>query len=519
MTRLYGWKNGCAIFVFLAVTVIASPAQNSPKATFTTLFTFDTTDGISPYAPLIQGPDGNFYGTTLGGGTNCKISGGCGTVFRITPAGKLTSLYSFCAKTNCSDGAFPQAGLLLANDGNFYGTTSTGGTGFCIYDYPMPCGTVFKITPAGKLTTLYNFCSQTNCADGGNPYAGLTQGTDRNFYGTTGIGGVGSNCQSMPGCGTVFRITPAGELTTLYSFCSQTNCTDGSNPEAGLIQATDGDFYGTAFSGGQIACYSPYGGGCGTVFKISPSGKLTTLYTFCSEGDCGDGINPQAALIQAADGNFYGTATGGGAYVCEGDDEYVGCGTIFKITAAGVFTPLQRFDGTNGYSPSGLIQATDLNLYGTTLLGGTSPNCGYPFNTGCGTVFKITPDYELSTLHNFCLQTSCIDGAFPQAALLQATNGDVYGTTSSTVFRLSGGLAPFIAFVQRAGRVGQRGGILGQGFTGTTGVFLNGTAASFTVVSDTYIQATVPVGATSGFVTVNTPSGTLTSNVPFYVIP
>ena len=124
MTRLYGWKNGCAIFVFLAVTVIASPAQNSPKATFTTLFTFDTTDGISPYAPLIQGPDGNFYGTTLGGGTNCKISGGCGTVFRITPAGKLTSLYSFCAKTNCSDGAFPQAGLLLANDGNFYGTTS-----------------------------------------------------------------------------------------------------------------------------------------------------------------------------------------------------------------------------------------------------------------------------------------------------------------------------------------------------------------------------------------------------------
>ena len=221
---------------------------------------------------------------------------------------------------------------------------------------------------------------------------------------------------------------------------------------------------------------------------------------------------------KAADGDFYGTTTGGGTYVCEGDDATVGCGTIFKITAAGVFTVLQRLDGADGYTPSGLIQATDLNLYGTTNLGGDT-TCGSPFDTGCGTVFKITAGNRLTILHRFCSQTGCADGALPQAALIQATDGNLYGTTSSTVFRLSGNLPPFVALVQSAGRVGQRGGILGQGFTGTASVFLNGTAATFTVVSDTYIQATVPLGASSGFVTVNTPSGTLTSNVPFHVIP
>lgn len=402
-------EGGCAIFLFVAVTAIASFAQTSPKRTFTTLFTFNTTDGISPYAPLIQGPDGNFYGTTQSGGTNCPqyTFPGCGTVFKITPAGKLTSLYSFCAKTSCPDGAYPDAGMLLANNGNLYGTTASGGNVVNPDCFNQGCGTIFEITPAGKLITLYTFCSQTNCADGAFPYAGLMQGTDGSFYGTTSSGGVGSNCIFAGVCGTIFRITPAGELTTLYNFCSQTNCTDGSNPAAGLIQAADGDFYGTTQLGGVNCATSS---GCGTIFKISPAGKLTTLYSFCSQGGCGDGISPQATLIQAADGDFYGSTSDGGLYDCEGDDELVGCGTIFKISAAGAFTVLQRFYGANGYTPSGLIQATDLNFYGTTLLGGTSSLCGYPFDTGCGTVFKITPDYELSTLHDFCVQTSYNDG-------------------------------------------------------------------------------------------------------------
>jgi hypothetical protein len=168
-----------------------------------------------------------------------------------------------------------------------------------------------------------------------------------------------------------------------------------------------------------------------------------------------------------------------------------------------------------------LIQASDLNLYGTTWRGGpqkTQPCDSFGYVGGCGNVFKITADNRLITVHNFCTEVRCPDGAYPEAGLLQASSGDLYGVTQHTVFRLSGGLSPFVALVESFGRVGQSGGILGQGFTGTTGVFLNGTPASFTVVSDTYIKATVPVGATSGFVTVDTPSRTLTSNVPFRVI-
>ena len=146
------------------------------------------------------------------------------------------------------------------------------------------CGTVFKITPAGKLTTLYNFCSQINCADGGVPYAGLTQGIDGSFYGATTIGGIGPNCPYPGGCGTLFRLTPADELTTLYNFCSQTNCTDGSSG-TGMIQATDGDFYGTTGGGGA-------NGGGGTVFRITPSGKLSTLHSFCGGPICADGTGP-----------------------------------------------------------------------------------------------------------------------------------------------------------------------------------------------------------------------------------
>jgi uncharacterized repeat protein (TIGR03803 family) len=168
------------------------------------------------------------------------------------------------------------------------------------------------------------------------------------------------------------------------------------------------------------------------------------------------------------------------------------------------------------------IQATDGNLYGTTFFGG---NLSCDSRYGCGTVFRIEPTGALTTLHSFC-DPPCNDGAWPLAGLIQATDGTFYGAASSggsmgdgTIFSLSMGLAPFLAFVQDYGKVGQTGGILGQGFTGTTGVSFNGTSATFTVISDTYLTATVPAGATTGYVTVATPSGTLTSNVPFHVIP
>jgi uncharacterized repeat protein (TIGR03803 family) len=217
------------------------------------------------------------------------------------------------------------------------------------------CGTLFKITPRGTLTTLYNFCSQSGCADGQIPVGPLVQGTDGNLYGTTGAGGTGP-CSS--GCGTVFKITPSGALTTLHSF----DLTDGDGPNGGLIQATDGNFYGTTSSGGtnNSNCNS---GSCGTVFKMTPTGTLTTLYRF----DYTDGANPEAALIQANDGNFYGTTSG----------------TIFKITPTGTLTTLHT-----GVDANALIQDTNGTFYGTTLHGG---RIVYHYCGGsCGTIFSLS---------------------------------------------------------------------------------------------------------------------------------
>ncbi len=181
----------------------------------------------------------------------------------MSSAGTLTTLYSFCAQTNCPDGSQPYAGLVQGSDGNFYGTAAGGGT--------HNGGTVFKITPEGKLTTLYQFCSETDCKDGDQPYGALIQGVSGNFFGTTSTGGANNQ-------GTVFKLTPSGTLTTLYSFCAQTNCPDGSQPYAGLVQGSDGNFYGTTYSGGGlqgIACVNDLidgVAGCGTIFKVTPGG-------------------------------------------------------------------------------------------------------------------------------------------------------------------------------------------------------------------------------------------------------
>src|ERR1019366_8681017 len=218
MKKSSAWKMACIVCMFCAAAVIASPAQ-----TFTTLVNFAGANGAHPQASLIQGTDGNFYGTTEAGGTSGNCSGGCGTVFKITAGGTLTTLHSF----DGTDGAYPSAGLVQATDGNFYGTTEGGGaSGNC----SGGCGTVFKITPGGTLTTLYSF----NSSDGDRPSAGLVQASDGNFYGTTYYGGTSNNCGGYA-CGTVFKISPGGTLTTLYSFCAQTGCPDGASPHAGLV--------------------------------------------------------------------------------------------------------------------------------------------------------------------------------------------------------------------------------------------------------------------------------------------
>jgi uncharacterized repeat protein (TIGR03803 family) len=228
--RLSGWKRGCATCLLFAGTTIASLGQ-----TFTTLVNFDGTNGDNPqFMSFVQGTDGNLYGTTSGGGTDNN-----GSVFKITPAGRLTTLYSFCYGSGCTYD--PYGSLVQDADGNFYGTTLAGG----VYS----CGTVFKVTPAGKLTTIHNF---DLFIDGCEPQGALTL-VGGAFYGTTVVGGAPTaSCPSS--CGTVFKITTAGKLTTLYIFCSQTGCADGANPGYGLVLATDGNLYGTS-GGGTSSCY------------------------------------------------------------------------------------------------------------------------------------------------------------------------------------------------------------------------------------------------------------------------
>lgn len=487
MTKPHRWEIW-AVFLLCALAAISADAQ-----VFTKLFDFEETNGAVPSFPaLAQGTDGNFYGTTSRGGTNQSCPGGCGTVFRVTRKGVLTTLHSFCSQMLCADGFYPLGGLILATDGNYYGTTTGGGLRIACGN-GEGCGTVFRITPEGKLTTLHRFDGR----DGFSPGTGLLQGIDGSLYGTTMAGGVKG--RSGYTSGTVFRITLSGNFARVHSFLGAP--TEGAYPFAPLVQTPDGIFYGTTSEGGA-GCP---GQGCGTVFKLTWWGRLTTLHSFNGF----EGEDPYTGLTLTTDGKAYGTTLVGGTFES---------GTVFDLSAPSTYTELYSFymDGIN--PESGLVQATDGNLYGTTSSGGPDD----------GTIFEITPDGTLTTLHSF----AGADGGLPMSGLLQATDGILYGTTAiggdltcnpnsgcGTIFSLDMGFNAFVKSLRTAGKVGQTAPVLGQGLIGTTTVEFNGTPAYFTVVSDTYIQATVPPGATSGFITVHTPSGTLTSNAPFYVIP
>ena len=465
---------------------------------FSTLVTFDGANGASPNQ-LAQALDGNLYGTTGYGG-----GGGRGTVFKVTPTGQLSPLFSFCPSMHqCLDGAQPVAGLVLGDVyGNLYGTTWEGGAN------DLCCGgggTLFQIRPTdGILSTVHSFCAQTNCTDGARPQ-GLTFGFNGQFFGVLNGGGATDH-------GGLFKISGASHTETTYSICqSGPPCANGDTPQDTLIQATDGNFYGVTSDGGA--------NGYGTIFRMTPNGVITTLYSFCSQTNCADGAHPNRGLVQATDGDFYGTTPYGGVgSTCSSGN----CGTVFKMTRSAVVTTLYSFctqaNCTDGNVPnSALLQATDGNFYGTTFLGGT--------NYGAGTVFRITPSGILTTIYNFCPTSPCTDGYNP-ASLVQHTNGSIYGTTiygginsDGVIFSLSMDLPAFVESFPYATAVGKTVKILGQGLTATTVVAFNGTTATFTVPSDTYLNATVPSGATTGYITVTTPSGTLMSNKRFQVIP
>ena len=315
---------------------------------FTVLYGFQ-----GPYPPdsaLIQASDGNFYGTTAwgGGSSNCYYDG-CGTVYRITAEGAFDTFYSF-------DEAAGPSELIQGTDGNFYGSTYYGGSSS---NCDLGCGRIFQLTPAGALNTLYSFSG----SDGSAPVQ-VIQATDGNFYGITLLGGD-------YGHGTIFKLTAVGTFSTLHSFSG----TDGIEPFS-LTQAKSGDFYGVAVAGGA--------NNGGTVFKITPKGALTTMYNFCALKFCADGNEP-ATLMQASDGNLYGTTMWGG----NGTE---GGGTIFEISG-GTLTTIHKFLPTGGSylggqgPDGGLMQAADGNFYGTTVAGGTNNNCG----TSCGTIFTFGP--------------------------------------------------------------------------------------------------------------------------------
>ena len=342
--------------------LIAAAALCVEAQTFQTLCSINFNNGGWPYAPLTLGMDGNFYGTTETGGSNDR-----GAVFRVTPGGALTNLVSF----SFNDGEDPKGALTLGTDGNFYGTTYGGGS--------SSYGTVFRVTTSGALTTLASF----NFNNGANPVGGLTLGNDGNFYGTA-YGGGG-------GYGTVFKVTTGGALTWLASF----NLANGAYPYAALTPGTNGGFYGTTYGGGS--------GSVGTVFKVTTGGALTSLVSFNPSG----GTSPYGALALGPDGNFYGTTYSGGS----------GNGTVFRVTTNGTLTNLVSFLSSNGANPrAGLTLGLDGNFYGTAEQYGTGGN---------GSVFKVTTNSTLTTVVAF----NGNNGTDPKAGLTLGSDGNLYGTT------------------------------------------------------------------------------------------
>jgi uncharacterized repeat protein (TIGR03803 family) len=435
------------------------------------------------------------------------------------------------------NGATPFLGSMVqATNGNYYGSTFYGGKNNAY-------GAIFQLTAAGKLSALYTFCLSTGCPDGAFPAVAPMLGSDRNFYGTTLAGGNSINA------GTVYKMTIGGKLTTLYAFCPTQPCSDGFGP-VGLIQGSNSNFYGVAGSGGAYGqgtffeltstgqfkvlhsfCNQPgcatgalpsaspiqasngnfygttTGGGFhggGVVYEITPGGLYKALYNFCSQPNCTDGNVSEATLVQDANGNLYGTTLYGGAY---------GHGTVFEITPSDQYIVLHSFDGIDGETPqSAVTLANDGNLYGTTTNG----------NNG-GNIYQITPEGAYTSLFSFCSNSIC-SGYGAAYTLLQGTNGVFYGATADggthnkgIVYSFSNNLGPLVKTVPTAAKIGARVIILGNNLTGSTSVTFNGVAAAFTVESDTYIKATVPAGATTGTVSVVTPAGTLNSNPQFVV--
>ena len=454
--------RGLQRYGLFTLVLLFSVANTTAHAQFSVLYNFGSNshDPMGPTGVIAQGRDGSLYSST----GQSVFSHYAGTVFKITPAGALTSNLVDIRRFGV-----PNSGLTLGSDGNFYGTTDS---------------LVFKTTQTLNLTMLYAFTGN----DGRAPQAPPIQATDGNLYGTTYYGGAN-------GLGTVYKLTRSGNLTTLYSF----DTTHGNNAVAPLVQGTDDNFYGVTSGGGT--------NDWGVVYEITAGGKFTVIYYF----DGTHGGQSVAPLVQGTDGNFYGTTQAGGSK---------SAGVVFKVTPTGKLTVLHNLNGTtDGSRPfGGLVQATDGNFYGAAFGSGIE---------GGGTIFRISPTkpYAYKVLYNF----DGTHGTAPMATLLQHTNGILYGDTfgggtgsfpAGVFYSLNLNLGPFVSLVSTSGKVGKTIGILGQGFRSSSIVKFDGVQATSVKPSGTtFLSVTVPSGALTGSVTVTTGSTTLTSNKVFRVTP
>jgi uncharacterized repeat protein (TIGR03803 family) len=469
--------------MLVAVFMFTGVADRAQAQTFTLLYSFQGTASNYGAYPLglAQGTDGNLYGVTAAGGAEFDS----GVFFKISTSGNEKLICSFYDLGACRDAQAPSANLVEGTNGDFYGVALD--------------GEIIRLTRTGTLKVLY---TNSNAI----PRASLILASNGDFYGTTVNGGANSQ-------GNVFKMTAAGNLTTLYSFCSVFQsgvCIDGAQPNLALVEGSDGNLYGTTSVGGNDGVNDGYG----TIFKITLAGTLTTIYNFPGF------TQSSSALVEGADGNFYGTTADGGS------GKYGAGGTFFTVTSGGDLTTLYNFcslqNCADGEQPANIYLATDGNFYGITWFGGVN-------NNDQGTIFQFTPSGTLTTLHNF----DGTDGSGPSGGgtLMQDTNGTLYGTMQQggeswpcdsivcvgTIFSQDMGLGPFIKTLPTSGKVKAAVKILGTDLTGATSVTFNGTAATFKVVSSSEITTNVPIGATSGLVQVVTPNGTLSSNLNFRV--